>query len=125
MRIYRSLSLHSLTAVAALLVFNAVILGSPQEEMSVKDAIAALQTRIDRQDKQIETLMQTVASQQQVIDRIRRQPGPAAVQTVSTNPDAVAAALPADAAPEPAQPASAGELAVVEALQQQQNTVID
>jgi hypothetical protein len=122
MRIHQSLPLRSLTAVAVLLVFNAVILGSPQEEMSVKDAIAALRARIDRQDKQIEALMQTVASQQQVIDHIRRQPGPAAIQTVSTNPGAVAEALPADAGP---QPASAGELAVVEALQQQQNTVID
>jgi len=125
MRILQSFLLHFLTAAAGLLVFNAVILGSPQEEMSVKEAIAALQARIDRQDKQIEALMQTVASQQQVIDRIRRRPGPAAVQTVSTNPAAVAEALPADTAPEPAQPASAGELAVVEALQQQQNTVID
>src|SRR5438552_17980864 len=106
MRIYRSLSLHSLTAVAGLLVFNAVILGSPQEEMSVKEAIAALQARIDRQDKQIETLMQTVATQQQVLDRIRRQPGlagPGAVQIVSTNPEAAAAAIPVDAAPDPQQ----------------------
>ena len=119
---HQSLLLHFLTAVAGLLLFNAMILGSPQEEMSVKEAVAALQARIDRQDKQIEVLMRTVASQQQVIDRIRRVPGPAAVQTVSTNPGPVAEALPADAAPEPA---SAGELAVVEALQQQQNTVID
>ena len=65
----QSLLLHFLTAVAGLLLFNAVILGSPQEEMSVKEAIAALQARIDRQDKQIEALMQTVASQQQVIDQ--------------------------------------------------------
>jgi hypothetical protein len=122
MRIHQSLLLHFSTAVAGLLVFNAVIWGSPREETSVKEAIAALQARIDRQDKQIEALMQTVASQQQVIDGIRRLPGPAAIQTVSTSAEAVVDAIPLDAS---AEPASAGELAVVEALQQQQNTVID
>ena len=72
MRILQSFLLHFLTAAAGLLVFSAVILGSPQEETSVKEAIAALQARIDRQDKQIEALMQTVASQQQVIDNCGR-----------------------------------------------------
>jgi uncharacterized coiled-coil protein SlyX len=126
----QSLFFRFLTASAGLLMFSAALWALPQkdsinsvtDDMSVKEAIAALQARLDRQEKQIEALQQTVATQQQVIDRIHRQPGMPAVQLASTSPDASTAVVPSDAQPEPA---SAGELAVVESIQQQQNTSID
>src|SRR5207237_3150956 len=93
---------------------------TPPEEISLKQAIAALQSRIDRQEKQIDALIETVATQQQLIDRIRHQPGPASLQTAATSAEA-AAFVPPDATPDPA---SAGELAAVEAFQQQQNSAI-
>jgi hypothetical protein len=123
---------HCSTAAAGVLVFSAVMFGSPQtdsantppmEEVSLKQAIAALQSRIDRQERQIETLMQTIATQQQVLDSIRRQPGHAfPVQTAATCVEALAASIPSDAAPEPAVPR---ELALAETLQEQQSSVID
>src|SRR5260370_16067426 len=114
---HESLSFRYLTAAAGLLVFSAMMWGSPQkdspntqptEEVSLKQAIAALQSQIDRQEKQIEALMQTVAAQQQVLASIHRQPGPAApVQTATTSVEALAASIP------------------VEALQQPQKSAID
>src|SRR5207237_440424 len=111
----RQLSFRFLTAAAGLLVVNAVMRSSPQkdssntppEEISLKQAIAALHSRIDRQEKQIDALIETVATQQQLIDRIRHQPGPASLQTAATSAEA-AAFVPPDATPDPA---SAGELA--------------
>src|SRR5438067_981975 len=125
----RQLSFCFLTAAAGVLVFSAAIWGSPQKdssdtppgEISLQQAIAALESRIDRQEKQIDALTQTVATQQLLIDRVRHQSGPAPVQTAATSAE-VAAFIPPDAVPEPA---SAGELAVVQALQQQQNSSID
>ena len=117
----RQLPFCFLTAAAVLLVFSPMMWGSPQEEISLKQAIASLQSRIYRQEKQIDGLIETVAAQQQLIDRIRHQSGPAPVQTAATSAEA-AAFVPLDAAPEPA---TSGELAVVEAFQQQQNSAID
>ena len=69
-----------MTAAAGLLVFSAAMRGSPRkdsadtspEEISLKQAIAALQSRVDRQEKQIGALIKTVATQQQLMKLFAR-----------------------------------------------------
>jgi Putative porin len=129
----QSLLARYLTAAAGLLVFTAVVAASPQADSSnpqpsdvdsLKQAIAALQSRLDKQEKQIETLTQTVVAQQEVLAGIRRRHDPPApVLTATTSVEALAAAIPSDVAPEPS---GTGELAAApESLPQRQNAEID